>query len=219
MADTLPVQIDQMKEGLSLGQVGQRPFEMGYKAPSVMIDLIEGWDAVKADLAARAAAGGGMPLASVKLEAPVQRPGKIWAIGLNYADHIAESNMATPERQVWFTKAVTSINAPYDPIQIARGTITGLTVTTATGQVTTFGATTGNPLDVDPDPSKNGADFFYISESPAAGVGGAAAVHARTYCRGPLTASCDRHQRRPRVGASAMRSTFPPCSAGLSMKP
>jgi len=89
-----------------------------------MIDLIECWDAVKADLEARAAAGGGVPLASVTLEAPVQRPGKIWAIGLNYADHIAESNMATPERQVWFTKAVTSINAPYDPIQIARGTMT-----------------------------------------------------------------------------------------------
>jgi ribose transport system substrate-binding protein len=31
-ADILPVQIDQMKEGLSLGQVGQRPFEMGYMA-------------------------------------------------------------------------------------------------------------------------------------------------------------------------------------------
>jgi Ca2+-binding RTX toxin-like protein len=53
------------------------------------------------------------------------------------------------------------------------GTITGLTVTTATGQVTNFGATTGNPLDVDPNQSKNGADFFYISESPAPGVGGA----------------------------------------------
>ncbi len=30
VADTLPIQIEQMKEGLSLGQVGQRPFEMGY---------------------------------------------------------------------------------------------------------------------------------------------------------------------------------------------
>ncbi|MEY4237476.1 MAG: hypothetical protein RL339_77 [Pseudomonadota bacterium] len=102
--------------------VGDAVIESGVEGS--MIDLIERWDAVKADLAARAAAGGGMPLASVKLEAPVQRPGKIWAIGLNYADHIAESNMATPERQVWFTKAVTSINAPYDPIQIARGTMT-----------------------------------------------------------------------------------------------
>jgi ribose transport system substrate-binding protein len=31
VADTLPIQIQQMREGLSLGQVGQRPFEMGYK--------------------------------------------------------------------------------------------------------------------------------------------------------------------------------------------
>jgi 2-keto-4-pentenoate hydratase/2-oxohepta-3-ene-1,7-dioic acid hydratase in catechol pathway len=92
--------------------------------PGTMIDLITRWDEVKADLAGRAAAGGGVPLASVRLEAPVQRPGKIWAIGLNYADHIAESNMATPERQVWFTKAVTSINGPYDEIEIARGTFT-----------------------------------------------------------------------------------------------
>lgn len=92
--------------------------------PGTMIDLIARWDAVKGDLAARAEAGGGVPLSSVRLEAPVQRPGKIFAIGLNYADHIAESNMATPERQVWFTKAQTSVNAPYDPIEIARGTMT-----------------------------------------------------------------------------------------------
>ena len=89
-----------------------------------MIDLIRQWPAVKPALEAKAAAGGGVPLASVKLEAPVQRPGKIFAIGLNYADHIAESNMATPERQVWFTKAQTCVNGPFDPIAIARGTMT-----------------------------------------------------------------------------------------------
>ena len=70
-----------------------------------MIDLIRNWDALKPQLEARAAAGGGVSLTSVKLEAPVQRPGKIFAIGLNYADHIAESKMPAPERQVWFTKA------------------------------------------------------------------------------------------------------------------
>ena len=89
-----------------------------------MIDLIARWDELKDTLTAKAAAGGGVPLASVKLEAPVQRPGKIFAIGLNYADHIAESKTGTPERQVWFTKAQTSVNGPYDPIQIARGTAT-----------------------------------------------------------------------------------------------
>lgn len=89
-----------------------------------MIDLIRQWDSIKESLQARAEAGGGLSLASVKLEAPVQRPGKIFAIGLNYADHIAESKMGTPEQQVWFTKAQTSVNGPYDPIEIARGTMT-----------------------------------------------------------------------------------------------
>jgi ribose transport system substrate-binding protein len=42
VADTLPVQIDQMKEGLSLGQVGQRPFEMGYKTMFALKDIREG---------------------------------------------------------------------------------------------------------------------------------------------------------------------------------
>lgn len=89
-----------------------------------MIDLIRDWDDLKSSLEAKAAGGGGVPLASVRLEPPVQRPGKIWAIGLNYADHIEESKMATPERQVWFTKAQTSVNGPYDPIEIATGTMT-----------------------------------------------------------------------------------------------
>jgi ribose transport system substrate-binding protein len=38
--DTLPPQLDALKAGRSHAQIGQRPFEMGYKAPSVMIDLI-----------------------------------------------------------------------------------------------------------------------------------------------------------------------------------
>jgi ribose transport system substrate-binding protein len=40
--DTLPPQMEALKAGRSHVQVGQRPFEMGYRAPSVMIDLIEG---------------------------------------------------------------------------------------------------------------------------------------------------------------------------------
>lgn len=40
--DTLPPQIDALKAGRSHAQIGQRPFEMGYRAPTVMIELIEG---------------------------------------------------------------------------------------------------------------------------------------------------------------------------------
>jgi ribose transport system substrate-binding protein len=42
VADTLPVQIDQMKEGYSLGQVGQRPFEMGYMTMKAFADMKDG---------------------------------------------------------------------------------------------------------------------------------------------------------------------------------
>jgi ribose transport system substrate-binding protein len=42
VADTLPPQIAALKQGRSHAQVGQRPFEMGYRAPFVMRDLVEG---------------------------------------------------------------------------------------------------------------------------------------------------------------------------------
>ena len=102
--------------------VGDHVIDTGIEG--TMIDLIRDWDALKDGLAAKAAAGGGVPLAEVTLEAPIPRPGKIFAIGLNYADHIAESNMQKPERQVWFTKAQTSVNAPFADIEIARGQMT-----------------------------------------------------------------------------------------------
>jgi ribose transport system substrate-binding protein len=42
IADTLPMQMAQLKDGLSNGQVGQRPFEMGYRAMFILKDLVEG---------------------------------------------------------------------------------------------------------------------------------------------------------------------------------
>lgn len=82
--------------------------------------------------------------------------------------------------RVWFqaTDTVTMTAAPgaVDPLTGAfvggPGSIIGFTVTTALGQVTTFGVSAATGLDVDPDQAKNGADFMYISESPAAGLGG-----------------------------------------------
>ena len=41
-ADTIGDEVAIAKEGLVTALVGQRPFEMGYKAPSVMLDLIAG---------------------------------------------------------------------------------------------------------------------------------------------------------------------------------
>jgi ribose transport system substrate-binding protein len=42
VADTLPVQIDQMKEGYSAGQVGQRPFQMGYEVMNAFAKMAAG---------------------------------------------------------------------------------------------------------------------------------------------------------------------------------
>ncbi|WP_343081633.1 sugar-binding protein [Ostreiculturibacter nitratireducens] len=42
VADTLPMQMDQLKDGLANGNVGQRPFEMGYKAMFILKDIKEG---------------------------------------------------------------------------------------------------------------------------------------------------------------------------------
>lgn len=42
VADTLPMQMDILKDGLSHGQVGQRPYEMGYRAMYVLKDLAAG---------------------------------------------------------------------------------------------------------------------------------------------------------------------------------
>ncbi|WP_447751753.1 fumarylacetoacetate hydrolase family protein [Sphingopyxis fribergensis] len=88
-----------------------------------MIELIARWDEVRPAFE-KLDDNGALPLTNVRLVAPIARPGKIFAIGLNYADHIAESKMETPQRQVWFTKAQTSINGPFDPILIARNTVT-----------------------------------------------------------------------------------------------
>jgi 2-keto-4-pentenoate hydratase/2-oxohepta-3-ene-1,7-dioic acid hydratase in catechol pathway len=57
-------------------------------------------------------------LDDVHLPAAVARPGKVMAIGLNYADHIKETGQKMPPHQIWFTKAVTSINGPFDHIEL-----------------------------------------------------------------------------------------------------
>ncbi len=105
--------------GARIGIVlGDEIADAGYDGSE--IELISDWDARRAGIEATAKSAKRMALSSVRLLAPVARPGKVFAIGLNYADHIAESNMETPANQVWFTKAVTSVNGPYDAIEIAK---------------------------------------------------------------------------------------------------
>jgi 2-keto-4-pentenoate hydratase/2-oxohepta-3-ene-1,7-dioic acid hydratase in catechol pathway len=99
---------------------GERVVPLVALAPD-MLALIRAWPQVAADARRIADAGdGARPLAGVRLLAPIPRPGKIMAIGLNYADHIAESGQGTPQHQTWFSKAITATNGPFAPIQIPR---------------------------------------------------------------------------------------------------
>lgn len=66
-----------------------------------------------------AASAASVPLASVRLLAPIERPGKYLAIGMNYRKHVEEGaklGIAEPKMQLWFNKQTTSITGPFDGI-------------------------------------------------------------------------------------------------------
>jgi len=58
-------------------------------------------------------------VADLELDAPVPRPRQVFAIGLNYADHAAESGMDTPPAPLTFTKFPSSIAGPTTPIPLS----------------------------------------------------------------------------------------------------
>ena len=100
--------------------VGDGIVELTDLAPT-MIALITNWDALKSKVAEREAdEAPHYKLKDIHLCAPVPRPQKVMAIGLNYADHIAESGAATPEKQIWFAKLGNAVNGPNDPIQMPK---------------------------------------------------------------------------------------------------
>ena len=60
---------------------------------------------------------GSWPLAEVELLPPVLEPGTIYAIGLNYAQHVEETGATPPEQPIVFVKVRGSIAPPGGPIR------------------------------------------------------------------------------------------------------
>jgi 2-keto-4-pentenoate hydratase/2-oxohepta-3-ene-1,7-dioic acid hydratase in catechol pathway len=56
-----------------------------------------------------------------RLGPPLVRPSKIVCVGLNYAQHAAESGMAVPKEPVLFFKATSAIVGPNDDLIIPKG--------------------------------------------------------------------------------------------------
>lgn len=89
-----------------------------------MIDLIARWDELRDRVAALRDAPADHRLDEVRLLAPVPRPGKALAIGLNYLEHVDENiigeTRTVPDHQIWFPKLANAINGPFEPIVLPR---------------------------------------------------------------------------------------------------
>jgi 2-keto-4-pentenoate hydratase/2-oxohepta-3-ene-1,7-dioic acid hydratase in catechol pathway len=104
--------------------LGQAAGESAF--PADMLELIEAGPAAlerAARLGAKARPAARKRLGSVHLLAPIPRPRRnIFCLGMNYAEHARESAAAQgrafslPEYPVFFTKATTAVNGPYDDI-------------------------------------------------------------------------------------------------------
>lgn len=102
----------------------------GRALPATMLEFLEGGEASMESArtalgAAQAAAKAGASATGlivslgrddVRLEAPVPRPGKALAIGLNYRDHAVESGQNLPTHPVVFSKVSTCITGPNMPV-------------------------------------------------------------------------------------------------------
>ncbi len=99
IADVCAVTSDLPRELLSLLAAGPAALELAARAT---------------DKAPRIA------LSQVRLEAPIRRPPEFLAIGLNYADHVAETGRDKPQFPIFFNKQTSCVNGPYDPIHMPR---------------------------------------------------------------------------------------------------
>jgi 2-keto-4-pentenoate hydratase/2-oxohepta-3-ene-1,7-dioic acid hydratase in catechol pathway len=105
-------------------QAGERALAAGVLVPggpATMGELLRAGPPAVEALRAAASPGRiaveGTPLADLELLAPVPRPGKIVAIGRNYADHVAEDGVVPPPAPLIFAKFPSSVTGPGSEIR------------------------------------------------------------------------------------------------------
>jgi 2-keto-4-pentenoate hydratase/2-oxohepta-3-ene-1,7-dioic acid hydratase in catechol pathway len=103
---------------------GEELVDLAAAAPELPRDLIaflaQGQRARQRAGEVAAASSARLPLAEVKLEAPILRPPKFLAVGLNYADHVAESGQERPKFPTIFNKQSTCVVGPGDEVHMPR---------------------------------------------------------------------------------------------------
>src|SRR5262245_42071945 len=108
--------------GTRIGRLeGEHVVDLADAAPELPRDLIGLLAAGPLALGrAATATGATLPLAGLRLEAPIPRPGKVLAVGLNYRAHAAETGREPPSVPVIFNKQTTSVCGPFDAIHRPR---------------------------------------------------------------------------------------------------
>ena len=99
--------------------VGDGIVDLGEAGFADLLSILRGGEAALAVVMTASKAGDPIPLAAVRLLAPIERPGKYLAIGMNYRKHIEEGaklGIAESKRQLWFNKQTTCISGPSDGI-------------------------------------------------------------------------------------------------------
>jgi 2-keto-4-pentenoate hydratase/2-oxohepta-3-ene-1,7-dioic acid hydratase in catechol pathway len=97
--------------------------DLSAAAPELPTDMLAFLEAGEGAMdAARAALDSEATIAldDVRIEAPIARPPKFLAIGLNYADHIAESGLDTPAHPTLFNKQSTCVIGPGEPFHLPK---------------------------------------------------------------------------------------------------
>ncbi len=89
-------------------------------APATMLALLEGGDSAMAAARAAVARAPRIALSKVRLEAPIARPPKILAVGLNYRAHAEECGMPIPVVPIIFNKQSLSACGPFDLVHRPR---------------------------------------------------------------------------------------------------
>jgi 2-keto-4-pentenoate hydratase/2-oxohepta-3-ene-1,7-dioic acid hydratase in catechol pathway len=87
--------------------------------PTMLSIVAGGPEALAAVREVQASGAVAAPVSSAKLLAPIEKPGKFLAIGMNYAKHQEEAErlgVARNSKQVWFNKQTTCLTGPYDEI-------------------------------------------------------------------------------------------------------
>jgi 2-keto-4-pentenoate hydratase/2-oxohepta-3-ene-1,7-dioic acid hydratase in catechol pathway len=93
--------------------------EAGARWTTMMEVIAAGAEALEEIAAIVARSDASVGLESVRLLAPIERPGKYLAIGMNYAKHRDEADklgIASTQHQLWFNKQTSCLSGPFDPI-------------------------------------------------------------------------------------------------------